>query len=162
MAAVFAAATLTLMGQFGPQAHAATAYTVIEAVQVPAWVETEGQRRPALQPGQALRINDKAVTAEASRMLLRLPDQSVIKLGEKTEFQIQSLSNQRAGVAQPSEMKAALRVDHGRIPICDRLHQQSLGQQARHQPSAAHRDRGHSRHRFLVHDRRRPRCGVPV
>ncbi|MEZ5705403.1 MAG: hypothetical protein R3E56_08940 [Burkholderiaceae bacterium] len=91
MAAVFAAATLTLMGQFGPQAHAATAYTVIEAVQVPAWVETEGQRRPA-QPGQALRINDKAVTAEASRMLLRLPDQSVIKLGEKTEFQIQSLS----------------------------------------------------------------------
>ncbi len=112
MATMITAAIVTLMGQFGREAHAASTNTVIEAVQVPGWVETGGQRRPA-QPGQVLRINDKAVTAEASRMLLRLPDQSVIKLGEKTEFQIESLSNQRAGVAQPSEMKAALRLITG-------------------------------------------------
>jgi hypothetical protein len=112
IATVATAAIVALMGQFAPQAHAATGNTVIEAVQVPAWVETDGQRRPA-QPGQALGTRDKAVTAEASRMVLRLPDQSLVKLGEKTEFQIESLSNQRNGVAQPSEMKAALRLISG-------------------------------------------------
>ena len=107
------ASLLGLLSLFGPEAQAATQKnTVIEAVQLPAWVERDGRRQPA-HPGQALAINDKAVTAESSRMLLRLPDRSTIKLGEKTEFQIAAFSVQKHGTAGPSHLTSALRLISG-------------------------------------------------
>jgi hypothetical protein len=112
LATLATAGLIALMGLSSPTAHSAPLDTVIEAVQLPAWVESNGKRQPA-QPGLALRVNDKAVTAEASRMLLRMPDRSVIKLGEKTEFQIEAMANKTSGVARPSEMKAALRLITG-------------------------------------------------
>ena len=86
--------------------------TVVEAVQLPAWVERQGQRRPA-QPGQSLRDGDKAITADGARMLLRMDDRSVIKLGEQTEFLIQSLELNRDGAAGPSEQKSSFKLISG-------------------------------------------------
>ncbi len=93
-------------------ARAAPSQTVVEAVQLPAWVERNGQRRPA-EPGAQLRANDKVITAAGSRMLLRMDDRSTIKLGEQTEFLIQSLDTSRPGVAAPTEQKSSLKLITG-------------------------------------------------
>ncbi len=93
-------------------AHAAPSSTVVEAVQLPAWVERNGQRRPA-EPGAQLRAKDKAITATGSRMLLRMDDRSMIKLGERTEFLIQSIDTSRESAAAPSEQKSAFKLVTG-------------------------------------------------
>lgn len=93
-------------------AHAAPSTTVVEAVQLPAWVERNGQRRPA-EPGAQLRAKDKAITATGSRMLLRMDDRSMIKLGEQTEFLIQSIDISRESAAAPSEQKSAFKLVTG-------------------------------------------------
>jgi hypothetical protein len=93
-------------------AQAGPAPTVVEAVQLPAWVERHGQRRPA-QPGIALRGNDKALTASGARMLLRLPDQSQIKLGEATELVIEGMDVSRPGVGRPQTINSELRLVTG-------------------------------------------------
>lgn len=95
-----------------PGAHAASSATVVEAVQLPAWVERNGQRRAA-EPGVQLRASDKAITADGARMLLRMDDRSVIKLGEQTEFLIQSLELSRDGAAGPSEQKSSFKLISG-------------------------------------------------
>jgi hypothetical protein len=48
------------------------------------------------------------VTAEGARMLLRLGDRSLVKLGEKTEFQIERLAARARGVAGSSDIQAML------------------------------------------------------
>lgn len=83
--------------------------TLVEAVQLPAWVERHGQRRPA-QPGIALRQGDKALTAAAARMLLRMPDRSQIKLGEATELLIEAMDVRTVGAAQPQQISTSLRL----------------------------------------------------
>lgn len=93
-------------------AHAAPATTVVEAVQLPAWVERHGQRRPA-QPGIALRASDKALTAAGARLLLRLPDGSQVKLGEATELVIEGMDLTRQGVARPQRISSDLRLVTG-------------------------------------------------
>ena len=113
IATLATAGLIAALSAFSASARAATAKdAVIEAVQLPAWVERNGQRRPA-QPGDKLLVNDTAVTAETSRMLLRLPDRSTIKLGEKTEFRIETLATQQKGIAQPTHTQSALRLITG-------------------------------------------------
>lgn len=110
-----ACATLALGGLawgMSRPAHAAPSATVVEAVQLPAWVERNGQRRPA-EPGAQLRAKDKAITATGSRMLLRMDDRSMIKLGEQTEFLIQSIDTSRESSAAPSEQKSAFKLVTG-------------------------------------------------
>lgn len=97
----------------GPRlAHANPAPTLVEAVQLPAWVERNGQRRPA-QPGAVLRQADKAVTSAQARMLLRLPDRSEVKLGENTELVIQAMDVSRQGEARPQTILSDLRLVTG-------------------------------------------------
>lgn len=93
-------------------ARAAPSQTVVEAVQLPAWVERNGERRAAA-PGAVLRASDRAVTAEGSRMLLRLSDQSVIKLGEQTDFLIRALDEDRANGTSPAELKTHFKLITG-------------------------------------------------
>jgi hypothetical protein len=114
IAALATAGLITALAAFSPAARAATAAkeAVIEAVQLPAWVERNGQRRAA-RPGDRLLVNDTAVTDETSRMLLRLPDRSTIKLGEKTEFRIESLTTEQKGTARPTHTQSALRLITG-------------------------------------------------
>lgn len=71
-----------------------------------------GQRRPA-EPGAQLCAKDKAITAQGARMLLRMDDRSMIKLGEQTEFLIQSIDTNRESAAAPSEQKSAFKLVSG-------------------------------------------------
>jgi len=107
-----AAAVLSIAGLYVLSPTAQAAGTTVEAVQVPAWVERHGERRPA-QPGQLLRDGDKAITAPGSRMLLRMSDRSVIKLGEQTELVMQQVTSTRQVATGPTEIKAALRLVTG-------------------------------------------------
>ncbi len=93
-------------------ARASTTSTVVEAIQLPAWVERNGQRRAA-EPGVQLRATDKAITAGNARMLLRMSDRSMIKLGENTEFLIEGLTVRQSQAAGPSEISATLRLVTG-------------------------------------------------
>jgi FecR protein/SPOR domain len=93
-------------------ARAMTNSTVVEAIQLPAWVERNGQRRAA-EPGVQLRATDKAITAGHARMLLRMSDRSMIKLGENTEFLIETLAVRQPKAAGPSEISATLRLVTG-------------------------------------------------
>ncbi len=82
------------MPSAGRAATPAPADTVVEAVQLPAWVERNGDRRAA-EPGQRLQAGDVAVTATGSRAVLRLSDNSLVKLGEATELALQNLESGR-------------------------------------------------------------------
>ncbi len=99
-------------GLWASQGTARAATTVVEAIQLPAWVERNGQRRAA-EPGVKLRNNDKAITAGNARMLLRMSDRSMIKLGENTEFLIETLAVRQPQAAGPSELSATLRLVTG-------------------------------------------------
>ncbi len=109
-------------------AHAANAATVVEAVQLPAWVERSGQRRPA-QPGQLLRNGDKAVTDNGARMLLRMPDRSVIKLGEATQLRIDTLVERQQTAAGSTYIKAGLRLITGVFRYATDYTSKALGHQ---------------------------------
>ncbi|MBA4211780.1 MAG: hypothetical protein C0449_01735 [Polaromonas sp.] len=99
-------------GLWASQGTARATTTVVEAIQLPAWVERNGQRRAA-EPGVQLRANDKAITAGDARMLLRMSDRSMIKLGENTEFLIEALAVRQRQAAGPSELSATLRLVTG-------------------------------------------------
>ena len=58
------------------------AVIVVEAVQMPAWVEHTGGARAPLAIGMRLSNSDRIYTGPGSRALLRLLDGSEIKLGE--------------------------------------------------------------------------------
>jgi hypothetical protein len=55
---------------------------MVEAVQMPAWVERGGASTP-LMPGMELKDKDQLKTGAGSRLLLRTADGSAIKLGER-------------------------------------------------------------------------------
>lgn len=55
---------------------------VVEGIQLPAWVLRDGKRQP-LAIGTELKSNDEVATGGNSRLLLRLGDGSVVKLGDK-------------------------------------------------------------------------------
>lgn len=96
----------------GSAATAADRSNVLEAVQVPAWVERHGQQRPA-QPGQLLRAGDLAITASGSRMLIRMPDRSLIKLGEDTRLVIEQIAMSPRDAAGRSDLRAGLNLITG-------------------------------------------------
>lgn len=56
-------------------------HALVEAVQMPAWLERGGSRLP-LAAGVALRDGDAVVTGTQARALLRLADGSAVRLGE--------------------------------------------------------------------------------
>lgn len=105
------AASLLLVAAVGlptsGRAASPAAETVVEAVQMPAWVERNGERRAA-EPGQRLRAGDLAVTATGARAVLRLSDNSLIKLGEATELAVQKLDAARQGGQERMEGKFRL------------------------------------------------------
>jgi hypothetical protein len=103
---------LFLAAAFLAPGHAAAqSAAVIEGVQMPAWVErTEAGAAPRRTPasaGMALKAGDKLSTGAGSRLLLKLSEGSLVKLGEKASLQLEDL--------EPSESlyKAALGVLQG-------------------------------------------------
>jgi hypothetical protein len=69
----------------------------VEAVQMPAWLERDGARAP-LAPGTALRAGDALRTGEGARVLLALPEGSSVRLGEQSEFRLETSGVRRDGV----------------------------------------------------------------
>src|SRR5512134_882680 len=69
----------------GAPAAVAAPQAEVEAVQMPAWLVREAKRSP-LAPGMQLRPNDRIETGADARVLLRLLDGSMVKLGEKARF----------------------------------------------------------------------------
>lgn len=60
---------------------------VVEAVQMPAWVERGGSRVP-LAPGMALAPDDDLRTGANARLLVKLAEGSSVKLGENAQLRI--------------------------------------------------------------------------
>jgi hypothetical protein len=86
---LFAAAALLVL----PRANAAAPPdVVVEAVQMPAWLERSGASPVPLMPGMALRSDDQVKTGDGSRLLLRSRDGSSIKLGANATFKLGDMS----------------------------------------------------------------------
>ena len=68
--------------------------TVVEGIQLPAWVTRDGKRQP-LAIGTELQNSDEVSTGGNSRLLLRLGDGSVVKLGENGRLQLSDLVQKR-------------------------------------------------------------------
>ncbi len=96
MAAGAVAATL-------PTAQAATARSAqatrpaqpaasmaVEAVQMPAWTGADSAREP-LAPGDMVSRSQEVHTAAGAALVLRMPEGSIVRLGEKTQLSVQRL-----------------------------------------------------------------------
>jgi hypothetical protein len=80
---------------------------MVEAVQMPAWVERGGASYP-LTPGMELKDRDQLKTGAGSRLLLRAADGSAIKLGEKGSLFLDGMRMRGGNV-----FEAALKVAEG-------------------------------------------------
>lgn len=63
----------------------------IEAVQMPAWINTAQGRRP-LEPGAQISSAQEIQTAPGAALAMRLPEGSVVRLGEATRLAVERLS----------------------------------------------------------------------
>ena len=81
---------------------------VVEGLQLPAWITRDGKRQP-IAIGTQLKSNDEVATGGNSRLLLRLGDGSMVKLGENGKLKLSDL------VQRPREgfIAATLRVLEG-------------------------------------------------
>jgi len=70
---------------------AAQPAAVVEGVQMPAWVERAGTRTP-IAPGMVLQPGDVIHTGESSRLLVRLSERSLVKLGENGQLRFAELA----------------------------------------------------------------------
>ena len=97
----YAAAALISCSQVFAQPAA-----VVEGVQMPAWVERSGRTSP-VAAGMALQAGDQVRTGAGSRLLVKLAEGSLVKLGENGTLRIAEMA--------PSKdlFKAALRVFEG-------------------------------------------------
>lgn len=79
---------------------------LVDGVQMPAWLERGGRKTP-LVAGMELRAGDRITTGEGSRVLMKLAEGSVVKLGENGTLRI-------AGIEPGKEVfRAALEVLEG-------------------------------------------------
>jgi hypothetical protein len=67
---------------------------VIEGVQMPAWRERDGKRTP-LVPGMELRAGDRILSGKEARVVVRLSEGSVVKLGENGTLRLAQIEPSR-------------------------------------------------------------------
>ncbi len=102
----------------------AAAGPAVTAVQSPAWLEREGQRRP-LVPGDVLGNRDQVLTGNGARVLIQLPEGSAVKLGENAQLKLNALGTRPGGV-----YTAALDVLQGAFRFTTDLFQKRLAHRA--------------------------------
>lgn len=73
---------------------AAAAAPIVEGVQSPAWVERAGKREP-LAVGMQLANADRVVSGDDARILLRMPEGSLVKLGANGQLALDKLMTRR-------------------------------------------------------------------
>ena len=83
-----AALALALFAAAGVQA---APQAVVEAVQMPAWVERDGLSMP-LAPGMALESRDQLRTGPEAKLLLTLAEGSSVKLGENAILRLDAIA----------------------------------------------------------------------
>ena len=93
------AGVVLLASQFAAAAQpAAPARTVpqavVEAVQMPAWVERGGAKIP-LAPGMELRSTDQVRTGASAKLLLKMGEGSLVKLGEAGTLKLDQLAQSK-------------------------------------------------------------------
>ena len=88
-------------------AAAAAPNAVVEAVQMPAWVERDGGKLP-LFPGMELKDRDQLKTGANSRILLKTADGSWVRMGEKGSLTLDDLQ-----MGKDKVFRAALKVLEG-------------------------------------------------
>ncbi len=81
---------LALLALVAPQGVEAAAAARVESVQVPAWVVRNGHRSP-VNAGLPLEAGDILATGANARLLIRLAEGSLVKLGPNAELQLQAL-----------------------------------------------------------------------
>jgi len=96
-------ATMVLVPMQGALAQVAA---IVEGVQMPAWIERDGRRLPLI-PGMELRPGDQVVTGAGSRIMVKLAESSLVRLGENGKLAFTELSPTR------QLFKAALNVLEG-------------------------------------------------
>ena len=108
LAAVALGATGGALAQSESKSRAARApLAVVELVQMPAWVERGAASTP-LVPGMELRDRDQLKTGANSRLLLRMADGSLVKLGERGSLGLDAMR-----MRGDSVFEAALKVAQG-------------------------------------------------
>ena len=65
---------------------------VVEGVQMPAWIERDGKPAVPLFPGMELKAGDQLRTGAGSRLLLKLSEGSLVKLGENGKLRLSELA----------------------------------------------------------------------
>jgi hypothetical protein len=65
---------------------------VVEGVQMPAWVERAGTGRQPILPGMVLQPGDVIHTGAGSRLLVRMSERSLVKLGENGQLRFTEMS----------------------------------------------------------------------
>ena len=63
----------------------------VEAVQMPAWINTVEGRKP-IEPGTQVSTAQEIQTAQGAALALRLPEGSVVRLGEATRLAVERMS----------------------------------------------------------------------
>lgn len=94
---------LAAFSQIAPAQSAA----VVEGVQMPVWLERGGERKP-LAVGMELKSGDAVKTGAGSRALVKLSEDSTVKLGENGSLLITEVNPESGGF-----FKAALRIAEG-------------------------------------------------
>jgi cell division septation protein DedD len=89
LACLALAAAALLAGQAAAQPAA-----VVEGVQMPAWVERSGRTSP-VAAGMALQAGDQVKTGAGSRLLVKLSEGSLVKLGENGTLRIAEMTPSR-------------------------------------------------------------------
>jgi hypothetical protein len=79
---------------FGAGLAQSAGMPLVEALQSPAWVERAGTREP-LAVGMALQAADRIVSGEDARVVLRMPEGSLVKLGEQAQLSLDRLATRR-------------------------------------------------------------------
>lgn len=95
---------MVLAGLVGTSAGtlAATPAAVVEGVQMPAWIERQGGGSVPLAPGMELKGGDQVRTGANSRLLVKLSEGSLVKLGENGFLRIAEVNPQHDGFFKAS------------------------------------------------------------
>ena len=80
---------------------------VVHAVQAPAWIERDGNKIPAA-PGMPLKERDQLRTGANSRLWIRTPDGSVVKMGENAALGLEGVQ-----IRKDRTFQAAIKVLQG-------------------------------------------------
>lgn len=69
----------------------------VDAIQMPAWVEHAGIRKP-LAVGQGLNEGDKVLTGKDARVLLKLAEGSLVRIGPNAQLDVDTLPQPKTSV----------------------------------------------------------------